>query len=225
MSIQNIVLVHGFWADASCYGAVLAGLLAEGYNVIAVQNPLSSLADDVAATQRALNRLEGRSILVGHSWGGTVITAAGNSDRVAALVYLAALAPDIDESMVDLMSRHGAPSPHFQPQDDVVWITQTGVQEILASDLSAEQVALIHATQNPPSTALPETKLTEVPAWKQKPSWYVIATEDRAVPLALQQELADRMGASVRSVAASHFLLVSQAQTVIDVIKAAAEVA
>lgn len=223
MGIQNIVLVHGFWADASCYRAVIAGLVAEGYNVIAVQNSLTSLAEDVAATQRAIARLTGPVILVGHSWGGTVITAAGNSDRVAALVYLAALAPDTDESMVDLMSRHGTPSPHFQPQDGVVWITQAGVQEVLAGDLTAEEVALIHATQTPPSVALPETKLTGTPAWKQKPSWYVVATEDRAVPLALQQELSDRMGARVSSVAASHLLLLSQPQVVIDAIKAASK--
>lgn len=123
-TIKNIVLVHGFWADGASYRNIISMLLAEGYNVIAVQNPLTSLADDVAATKRALARIEGQCILVGHSWGGMVITEVGNDERVSGLVYIAALAPDAGESMMDLMSQYGSPSPHFQEQEGFIWISQ-----------------------------------------------------------------------------------------------------
>jgi pimeloyl-ACP methyl ester carboxylesterase len=111
--VKNILLVHGFWTDASCYSDIIPKLQSEGYEVIAVQNPLTSLEEDIAATRRALDRTEGKCILVGHSWGGFVITEVGNDERVSGLVYIAALAPDAGESMVDLMSRYGEPSPHF----------------------------------------------------------------------------------------------------------------
>ncbi|WP_009633855.1 alpha/beta fold hydrolase [Synechocystis sp. PCC 7509] len=220
--IKNIVLVHGFWTDASSYSKVISTLLTEGYEVIAVQNLLTSLADDVAATKRALNRLEGKCILVGHSWGGTVITEAGNDERVAGLVYIAALAPDTGESMIDLMSKYGTPSPHFQEQEGFVWISIEGVQKILAGDLSAAQSALIHATQTPPSTSLLQAKV-DLPAWKTKPSWYIIANNDQSVPPDLQRELSKRMGAKTSAVESSHLAMVSHAQEVLDVIREAAK--
>jgi pimeloyl-ACP methyl ester carboxylesterase len=133
--IQNIILVHGFWADGSCYSEIIPTLLAENYAVIAVQNPLTSLEADIAATKRALDQIEGKCILVGHSWGGFVITTVGNDERVAGLVYIAALAPDAGESMIDLMSKYDSPSPHFQEQNGFVWISKEGVDEVLASDL------------------------------------------------------------------------------------------
>jgi pimeloyl-ACP methyl ester carboxylesterase len=168
-AVKNIVLVHGFWTDASSYNQVIPTLLAEGYEVIAVQNPLTSLVDDVAATKRALARIEGQCILVGHSWGGVVITEAGNDERVSGLVYIAALAPDAGESMIDLMSKYGNPSPHFQVQEGFIWISKEGIQKVLAGDLSAEKTALMYATQTAPSASLLEAKV-DLPAWKNKPS-------------------------------------------------------
>lgn len=220
-TVKPIVFVHGFWLDASSYGQIIAPLLVEGYEVISVQNPLTSLAEDVAATKRALDRVEGDCILVGHSWGGTVITEVGNDDRVAGLVYLAALAPDAGESMIDLMSKYATPSPHFQAQDGFVWTSEEGVRTILANDLSAEQVGLIYAAQLPPSVSLLAANVTSA-AWKTKPSWYVIATDDRSVPPELQRDLAQRMGATAIEVASSHVGVLFQATIVLDVIRAAA---
>lgn len=218
---KNILLVHGFWADGSCYSEIIPPLLDEGYRAIAVQNPLTSLADDIAATKRALDRIEGECILVGHSWGGFVITEVGNDERVAGLVYLAALAPDTNETMIDLMSKYGAPSPHFQEQDGFVWISREGVAEILANDLAQERQALMHATQTTPSVSLLVAKAVESPAWRNKPCWYVVATSDRSVPPDLQRELAQRMGATTVSVDSGHFPMISQPQAVLEVIREA----
>lgn len=220
-NVKNIVLVHGFWADGSCYSEIIPTLLAEGYEVIAVQNALTSLEDDVAATKRALARIEGNCILVGHSWGGFVITEVGNDERVSGLVYIAALAPDVGESMMDLMSKYGSPSPHFQEQDGFVWISKQGVEQVLANDLSAEKKALIHATQTPPSALLTEVKAS-LPAWKSKPSWYIVATNDNAVPPDLQQDLSQRIGATTIAVESSHFAMISHPQEVLEVIRQAA---
>jgi pimeloyl-ACP methyl ester carboxylesterase len=219
--IKNILLVHGFWADGSCYSEIIPPLVAEGYNVLAVQNPLTSLADDIAATKRALDRIEGECILVGHSWGGFVITEVGNDERVAGLIYLAALAPDRNETMMDLMSKYGAPSPHFQEQNGFVWISREGVAEILANDVSPERQALIHATQITPSASLPVAKASGLPAWRNKPTRYVVATNDRAVPPDLQRELAQRMGAITVAVDSGHFPMLSQPKAVLEVIREA----
>jgi pimeloyl-ACP methyl ester carboxylesterase len=218
--VKNIILVHGFWADASCYCKIIPPLLAEGYNVIAVQNPLTSLEDDIAATKRALDRMDGNCILVGHSWGGFVITEVGNDERVSGLVYIAALAPDVDESMMDLMSKYGKPSPHFQEQNGFVWISKAGVDEVLANGLSEERRALIHATQITPSTSLTIVKMG-VPAWRDKPSWYILATDDRAVPPDLQRDLSQRMRAKTVNVASSHFPMFSHLNEVLEVIREA----
>ena len=219
--IKNIVLVHGFWTDASSYSQVISKLLAEGYEVIAVQNPLTSLADDVAATKRALTRIEGKCILVGHSWGGTVITEVGNDERVSGLVYIAALAPETGESMIDMMSKYVAPSQHFQEHEGFIWISKAGVQKVLASDLTAPQSALIHATQTPPSTSLMAAKI-DSPAWKNKPCWYIVANNDQSVPPELQRDLSKRMSAKTIVVESSHVAMISHAQEVVDVIKEAA---
>lgn len=219
--VKNIVLVHGFWTDASSYNQVIPTLLAEGYEVIAVQNPLTSLVDDVAATKRALVRIEGQCILVGHSWGGMVITEAGNDERVSGLVYIAALAPDADESMIDLMSKYVAPSQYFQEQEGFIWISKEGVQRILAGDLPAEQSALIYATQTAPSTSLLQAKV-DSPAWKNKPNWYIVANNDQAVPPDLQRDLSERMSATTIVLESSHVAMISHAKEVLDVIREAA---
>jgi pimeloyl-ACP methyl ester carboxylesterase len=220
--VKNIILVHGFWADGSCYDRIIPPLLAENYEVIAVQNPLTSLADDVAATKRALARAEGNCILVGHSWGGFVITEIGDDKRISGLVYIAALAPDAGESMVDLMSKYGAPSPHFTEQDGFVWISKQGVGEVLANDLSEERKTLLYATQTPPSTSLTAVKAS-LPAWRDKPSWYIMATEDKAVPPDLQRELSQRMRAQTITVKSGHFPMISHPEEVVGVIKQAAK--
>lgn len=221
--VKNILLVHGFWTDASSYSAVIAALLAEEYEVVAVQNPLTSLADDVAATKRALARIEGQCILVGHSWGGMVITEAGNDERVCGLVYIAALAPDAGESMMDLLSQYEAPpvSQHFQEQEGFIWISKEGVQKTLAGDLPLEQSALIYATQTAPSTSLLEAKINS-PAWKNKPSWYVVASHDQAVSPDFQRDSAKRIGATTIVVESSHVAMMSHAKEVLDVIREAA---
>lgn len=221
--VKNIILVHGFWADGSCYSEIIPTLVAEGYTAIAVQNPLTSLADDIAATKRALDRIEGNCILVGHSWGGFVITGVGNDERVSGLVYVAALAPDVGESMIDLMSKYGEPSPHFQAQNGFVWISRAGVDEVLAHDLTEARKALIYATQTAPSASLMATQASS-PAWKAKPSWYILATNDRAVPPALQRDLAERMRAKITTVESSHFPMISRPQDVLRVIREATAV-
>ncbi|MBE9006978.1 alpha/beta hydrolase [Fortiea sp. LEGE XX443] len=218
--VKNIILVHGFWADGSCYNEIIPTLLAERYEVIAVQNPLTSLVDDVAATKRALDRAEGNCILVGHSWGGFVITEVGNDERVVGLVYIAALAPDAGESMVDLMSKYGTPSPHFQEKNGFVWISKEGVDEVLANDLSEERKALIYTTQTAPSTSLTEVKAS-LPAWRNKQSWYILATNDKAVPPDLQRDLSERMGAKTVTVESSHFPMISHPKEVLEVIREA----
>lgn len=215
--VKNIVLVHGFWTDASIYNQIIPTLLAEGYEVMAVQNPLTSFADDVAATKRALNRIEGKCILVGHSWGGMVITEVGNDERVSGLVYIAALAPDVGESMMDLMSKYEPPSQYFQELEGFVWISQEGVSEILAHDLSPEECGLIYATQTPPSTSLLLAKVT-VAAWRNKPSWYIIASNDKSVPPDLQRDLSKRIGATTMTIESSHLPMISHAAEVLDLI-------
>jgi len=219
--VKNIILVHGFWADGSCYDEIIPTLLAESYEVIAVQNPLTSLADDIAATKRALDRTEGNCILVGHSWGGFVITEIGNDKRVSGLVYIAALAPDAGESMIDLMSKYGTPSPHFQEQNGFVWISKEGVDEVLANGLSEKRRTLIYATQTPPSTSLTEVKAS-LSAWKDKPSWYIMATNDKAVSPDLQRDLSQRMRAKTITVESSHFPMISHPKEVLGVIREAA---
>jgi pimeloyl-ACP methyl ester carboxylesterase len=219
--VKNILLVHGFWTDGSCYSEIIPTLQSEGYGVIAVQNPLTSLEDDIAATRRALDRIEGKCILVGHSWGGFVITEVGNDERVSGLVYIAALAPDAGESMLDLMSKYGEPSPHFQEQNGFLWISKEGVDEIFANDLSEERKVLIHATQTPSSTSLTEVK-AGLPAWKDKPSWYVLATNDKAAPPDFQRDLSQRMNAKTITVESSHFPMISHPKEVLEVIMEAA---
>ncbi|MBD2461193.1 alpha/beta hydrolase [Oscillatoria sp. FACHB-1407] len=221
--IQNIVLVHGFWADGSSYGEIIPALLQEGYNVIAVQNPLTSLADDVAATKRVLARLEGPCILVGHSWGGFVITEAGNDEQVAGLVYIAALAPNTGETVVDILSQYEAApaSQYFQVQDGFIWLAQEGVQKAFANDLSAEQAALIYATQTAPSTSLLQATV-DTPAWKRKPSWYIISNVDQTIPPDLQRDSAKRIGATAIALDASHVSMISHPEEVLKVIREAA---
>ncbi len=221
--LNTIVLVHGFWVDGSCYRKIIPSLLVEGYEVIAVQNPLTSLADDVAATQRALDRVEGRCILVGHSWGGVVITAAGNDEKVAGLVYIAAIAPDRGESMIDGLSSYD-PSPaldFMQEREGFVWLSRDGVRQTFADDLPAPEADLIYATQTAPSALLSQAKVQEPAAWNHKPSWYIVANHDRSVAPAYQHDAAKRIGATTTVLEASHVPMLSCPEEVLAVIRAA----
>lgn len=218
------MLVHGFWADGSCYGEIIPTLLAEGYEVVAVQNPVTLLADDVAATKRALDRrIEGQCILVDHSWCGFVITEAGNDDRVSGLVHIAALAPDAGESTINLLSKYEAApaSQHFQQQDGFIWLAKEGIQKNFAGDLPTEKSAFLYATQIPTSTAVLEAKV-DSPAWKNKPSWYIVANNDQTVPPDLQRDSSQQIGATTIALESSHVAMISHAKEVLDVIREAA---
>jgi pimeloyl-ACP methyl ester carboxylesterase len=221
--INNIILVHGFWVDGSCYNEIIPTLLAEGYEVIAVQNPLTSLVDDVLATKRALDRVEGNCILVGHSWGGFVISEVGNDKRVSGLVYIAAMAPDSNESMVDLLSKYEVPPAlhYVHEQNGFVWFSKEGIQKTFAGDLPAEQSALIYATQLAPSRSLPEEKANRA-AWKNKPSWYIVASDDQAVSPDYQRDASRRIGATTTVLESSHVPMLSHPKEVLEVIREAA---
>ena len=221
MKKVSIVFVHGLWADGSCWNEVAPALLAEGHEVISVQNPLSTLADDVAATQRAFAKLKAPIVLVGHSWGGVVITAAGNNPKVKALVYVAAFAPDENETFASLMQDYPTPIlQHLEFVDEYIWLTKEGIQKYFAEDLQEKQWELIHYTQGPAAALLLGEKMTS-PAWKEKPSWYILAKNDQAISPVLQDIMAKRIGAKMTELETSHVPHMSKPEEVLKVIRQA----
>jgi pimeloyl-ACP methyl ester carboxylesterase len=221
--IQNIVLVHGAWADGSSWSKVIPLLQAKGYNVVAVQIPLTSLEDDVATTKRALALIDGRVLLVGHSYGGAVITEAGNEANVAGLVYVAAFAPDQGESAFGLLQAYAPPLMSgliFQP-DGFVKLTPSGVIEDFAQDLPLVERFTIIATQGPIALVAGTTPITD-PAWKTKPSWFVIASRDRALTPQLEEFEASNMHATSITVPTSHLAMLAAPLRVADFIDRAA---
>jgi pimeloyl-ACP methyl ester carboxylesterase len=216
----GIVFCHGLWFDGSCFSRVVPLLQAAGYEARAAQYGLDTPEADVAAVKRTLQRIEGPILLVGHSYGGRVITAAGIDDRVAGLVYIAALAQD-DEGT---MSVEKFPAPDVDKYLDVVdgriWISLNGVA-CLAGDLSEEEQWLLWATQFPPAVDLQSRNAPGV-AWKSKPSWYMVATRDRTIQPELERFLAKRMGAAVTEIDSSHSVMLSHPNAVADVIAKAA---
>ena len=223
--VHNIVLVHGAFVDGSSWNGVVAHLQHKGYHVSSVQNPLTSLADDVAATRRVLARQDGPTILVGHSWGGVVITEVGaNAPNVAGLVYVAAIAPDLHESTVDLMKR-GAQMPAGQAisadASGFLWLDRARYHADFAADVP-ENVTRVLSTAQVPISAKSFSEMVSQVGWKEKPSWYIMTTKDRAVSPDLQKFMADRMGAKVVPMASSHLAPVSHAAAVADVIDRAA---
>jgi len=217
--IKTVVLVHGA-SDGSCYAKVIPLLTAKGLKAIAVQNPLSSLADDVKAVQRTLTQQEGPVLLVGHSWGGAVITEAGNDPQVAGLVYVAAGAPNSGESFNDWWKGY-APMPgvaEIKPygKDGYVAFTQLGVRQV-AQDLPEEETDLIYAVQGPIAARCFDDKISTA-AWHTKPSWYIVASEDRMIPPALEGDSAKRMKATTLTLASSHVPVLSQPDKVADFI-------
>ncbi len=222
-SARNIVLVHGAFVDGAGCRGVYDGLTARGYRVSIVQNPLTSLEDDVAATKRVLDRQDGPTILVGHSWGGSVITEAGVDPKVTGLVYVAALAPDAGEDTASLYSGFTTP-PEFviEPQaDGFGFLSLEDFKAGFAADLSDADAAFLRDSQVPVNLAVFGTKLAQA-AWRTKPSWAVIGTEDKAFDQKMLFHMAERIGADITTVAASHALYASQAKVVADVIDRAA---
>jgi len=219
----SIVFCHGIWADGSSFGKVIPALQADGHQVIAAQYGLDSFAGDVATVKRTLGRVNSPAILVGHSYGGSIITAAGTDDRVAALVYIAALAPDADETSQSQQEKYPVTDvfSHIEVADGRIWMLPAGV-ECFAGDLSEQDKKVVWATHFAPAADLFTQKLDGV-AWRSKPSSYVVATNDRTVQPELQRFLAKRMGAATTEVASSHVPMLSHPALVINVIRAAAK--
>jgi pimeloyl-ACP methyl ester carboxylesterase len=222
--VKNIVLVHGAWADGSSWSKVIPLLQAKGFHAVAVQNPLSSIADDVASTMRMINAQDGPVLLVGHSYGGAVITEAGTNPKVAGLVYVAAFAPDIGETLSELAKRFPA-VPAFSEikpiEDGFLLLTPKGVAENFAQDLSPEEQRLVAATQGATQGAVLATPI-KAAAWHSKPSWFVISANDRTISPEQERSTAERMKATTLTLAASHVPMLSQPGAVADFIVAAA---
>ncbi|WP_035486029.1 alpha/beta fold hydrolase [Geminicoccus roseus] len=220
---RNVVLVHGAFADGSGWRGVYDELTARGYRVSIVQNPLTSLADDVAATRRVLARQDGPAILVGHSYGGTVITEAGVDPKVAGLVYVAALAPDAGESTGEQFAQIPVP-PTFvieTGEDGFGFVNLDTFKTGFAGDTSDADAAFLRDSQVPINMAIFSEKVSQA-AWRTKPSWAVVATEDAAIDPRLLRHTARRIGAVTREVEGSHVVFLTQPEAVADVIDEAA---
>ncbi len=227
IGVKNVVLVHGGFVDGSGWQGVHAELRRRGYRVTVVQNPTTSLADDVAVTKRALAAQDGPAILVGHSYGGVVVTEAGNDPKVAALVYVAAFAPDAGESVAALIKDPppGAPVPPIlPPQDGFLFLEKARFAASFAADVAPDLAAFMADSQVPWGVeAL--TGAVSQPSWKSKPSVYVVATEDRMIPPPAQRMMAARAGSHVTEVVGSHALYVSQPAAIATAVDLAAHAA
>ena len=223
--VKNIVFVHGAFADGSSWAKVITILQAKGYNVTAVQNPLTSFADDVAATNRALALQTGPVILVGHSWGGAVITEAGVDPKVAGLVYVAAFAPDSDEVVGDIAKSYPPPPTFAAPIIDKQGFMSLSTEAIVkhfAWDLPAAEARALAATQGPIVVSAFDTKVSNV-AWKTKPSWYIVGKKDQAIAPDEERFFAKRMKATTTELDTSHVPMLSKPKDVAAVIMDAAE--
>jgi pimeloyl-ACP methyl ester carboxylesterase len=222
--VKNVVLVHGGFVDGSGWQGVYDALKKDRYAVSIVQNPTISLADDVAVTKRILAAQNGPAILVGHSYGGVVITEAGNDPKVAALVYIAAFAPDKGESVSALIKNPppGAPVPPIMPpQDGFLFLDRTKFRESFAADVSEEAASFMADSQVPWGLDALNGAVTE-PAWKTKASWYLVSTDDKMIPPDAQRAMSKRAGSTVVEVKGSHAVYVSQPQAVANLITKAA---
>jgi pimeloyl-ACP methyl ester carboxylesterase len=223
--VKNVVLVHGAWADGSSWSQLIPLLQAKGLHAVAVQNPLSSIADDVASTNRIINAQDGPVLLVGHSYGGAVITEAGNNAKVAGLVYVAAFAPDVGETLGGMGQKYPTP-PGFstiQPiEDGYLLLTRKGVVENFGQDLTPDLQSLVFATQGATHGSVLGTPI-KTAAWHTKPSWFVIAANDRMISPDQEKDTAQRMGAKTLTLPTSHLAMLSQPEKVASfVIDAAA---
>jgi pimeloyl-ACP methyl ester carboxylesterase len=222
---KNIVLVHGGFVDGSGWESVYSLLKKDGYNVAIVQNPTISLAGDVAATKLVINEQDGPVILVGHSYGGAVITEAGDNPKVVGLVYITAFAPDKGESVNSLIKNPppDAPVPPIlPPTDGFLFLDKTKFAASFAGDVEAEKAAFMADSQVPWGVQALAGEINE-PAWKSKPSWYLLVTEDRMIPPPAQRFMSERAGSTVVEVAGSHAIYVSRPDAVAALIKQAAQ--
>jgi pimeloyl-ACP methyl ester carboxylesterase len=218
----SIVFCHGIWADGSCFNKVIPSLQAQGFDVISAQYGLNTNVDDVATVRAALGRVKSPAILVGHSYGGSVITAAGTDDRVIGLVYIAAFAPDANETSQDQIDKFPKADvlEHVEVANGRVWLKPDGVADF-AGDLSEQEQRLVFATQYPPDAGLFGKNAPGV-AWKTKPSWYIVATKDHTINPEYERFAAKRMGATVTELESSHVAMLSQPEAVTAVILKAA---
>jgi pimeloyl-ACP methyl ester carboxylesterase len=224
-SVKNVVLVHGGFVDGAGWAGVYKILRKSGYQVSVVQNPTTSLQDDVAATQRVLAMQDGPAILVGHSYGGAIITEAGRHPRVAALVYITAFAPDAGESVATLIKDPppGAPVPPIlPPQDGFLLLDKSKFHASFAADVDAETATFMADSQVPWGLGALSGTISE-PAWRSKPSWYLVVTEDQMIPVAAQRAMAKRAGATIVETKGSHAIYVSQPAPVAALIERAAK--
>ncbi|MFO1144766.1 MAG: alpha/beta hydrolase [Amaricoccus sp.] len=222
--IKSVVLVHGGFVDGAGWRGVYDILKRDGYNVTIVQNPTTSLAADVAATRSAIAAQDGPVVLVGHSYGGVVISEAGTDPKVARLVYIAAFAPDAGESVQSLIANPpaGAPAPPIlPPQDGFLFLDRAKFAASFAGDIDADTAAFMADSQVPWGVEALAGAVTE-PAWRSKPSWYLVAADDRMIPPAAQRAMATRAGATVAETAGSHAIYVSNPATVAAVVERAA---
>jgi pimeloyl-ACP methyl ester carboxylesterase len=220
----TVVFVHGLWADGSSWSKVINPLVDKGYKVISVQNPTTSLADDVTATKRAIDRADGDVILVGHSWGGSVITEAGADPRVKALVYIAAFAPDKGETAGSL-AETVAPTilgGFVQNANGYLTLSREGVAKGFAGDLTPKEQDVVYAVQQPASKSVFGDVGVNA-AWRTKPSWYVVASEDNAINPELEKRMAQRANAKTTILKSSHVAMLSKPNEVLDVILNAAK--
>jgi len=223
-AIKNIILVHGGFVDGSGWEGVYKVLSKDGYKITVVQNPTTSLADDVAVTRRAIAAQDGPVILVGHSYGGVVITESGNDPKVKGLVYIAAFAPDAGESVSSLIANPppGAPVPPIlPPQGGFLFLDREKFPASFAADVEPAQAAFMADSQVPWGVAALDGKVSS-PAWKSRPSWYLVTKDDRMIPAAAERQMAARAKATEVETAGSHAIYVSNPQIVADVIEQAA---
>ncbi len=224
MPVKNIVLVHGAWADGSSWSKIIPLLQHKGLHVTAAQNPLSGLANDVPSTNRFINAQDGPVLLVGHSYGGAVITEAGVNDKVKGLVYVAAFAPEEGETLGGLASGY-PPTPilsEFRPiEDGFIVLSEKGVMESFAQDLHEDERKVIHAVQGPTHNSILSTPIKQA-AWHTKPSWFVVAQHDRVIAPEQEKATAERMKAKILTLQTSHLPMLAQPQKVADFIISAA---
>ena len=219
----TIVFCHGIWADGSCFSKVIPALQSDGHEVIAVQYGLDSFEEDVATVKRTLNRVGSPVLLVGHSYGGATITASGVDERVAGLVYIGAVAPDVGETVQEQLDKY--PSDIFsrvEVADGRAWMLPTGT-EFFCGDLSEEEQKVVWATHYAPVYDLFHQQRIKSTPWKSKPSWFILTTQDHTVHPDLQRWVSRRMGATVTEVESSHVPMLSKPDIVIEVIRKAAK--